>query len=515
VRIAVLWRLLGKAELAEAAFSRALASAAEIGSSTAWVGLCMACASEEQFGWTERATEPALAAHPGNTNLMRIRAGGLLSAGNHTEALRWVDQALRLEPESVKLRRMRGDILFAKGSPKEALVEARLARAMAPTDGPAATLEARCLFAEGKQAEAIALLREVVKRLPYDHEACSRLGQLLLEAGQPKDALPVAERALHLHANCSSCKMLHARTLLALGRLDAALGTIDEAIARFPRDFRLHFQRGKILTAKGRTEDAISSYATASALAPDYEPSRINRALLLLGLRRAPEAVVVLTAGAHRPSCTWETLLGNAYLNTGQPKLALAAFDEAIRLDPKSGHPHDQRGFVLLSLGKLPDALLAWQRAASLDPGNIESRNAAAWTLVTAADTKLREPARAVALAREALAIDDKPSGTWNTLGVALCREGKWKEAIEALAESSKRSAGGTAFDWLFAAIAYKRLGDDAQAQASYERASTWEAKHAKSLTPDGQEELARFRAEAVEALGIPVPQATAVPTGK
>ena len=56
----------------------------------------------------------------------------------------------------------------------------------------------------------------------------------------------------------------------------------------------------------------------------------------------------------------------------------------------------------------------------------------AAWCLATHPDPKVRKPARAVELAKEAIGL--KPFATyWNTLGAARYRAGDFQGAVEAL----------------------------------------------------------------------------------
>jgi tetratricopeptide (TPR) repeat protein len=47
---------------------------------------------------------------------------------------------------------------------------------------------------------------------------------------------------------------------------------------------------------------------------------------------------------------------------------ALAAYDQAIAAEPSMAIAHDRRGFVLGRLGRTGDALVAFERAATLDP---------------------------------------------------------------------------------------------------------------------------------------------------
>jgi predicted Zn-dependent protease len=125
-------------------------------------------------------------------------------------------------------------------------------------------------------------------------------------------------------------------------------------------------------------------------------------------------------------------------------------------------------------------------------PEGAADRNDLAWSLVTAPERELHDPAEAVKLAREAVAKAPDNAGCPNTLGIALYRAGEWAEAIKALDESLRRRKGGDSFDWFFLAMAHERLGHKEESRRWYGRAVRWmEANAAKD------EDLARFRDEA------------------
>src|SRR5262249_20350024 len=78
---------------------------------------------------------------------------------------------------------------------------------------------------------------------------------------------------------------------------------------------------------------------------------------------------------------------------------------------------------------------LAWALAEARSQYANE-QNAVAWGLATTPDPKQRDPARAVALAREAVGLFPKSGMLWNTLGVALYRAGDYQGVIAALEKS-------------------------------------------------------------------------------
>jgi hypothetical protein len=60
-------------------------------------------------------------------------------------------------------------------------------------------------------------------------------------------------------------------------------------------------------------------------------------------------------------------------------------------------------------------------------------------------------------------------------LGAVLVRAGRTREAIAALEESVRRNGhGGSAFDWLFLAMAHHRLGQTKEATAALATARDW-----------------------------------------
>jgi uncharacterized protein HemY len=129
-------------------------------------------------------------------------------------------------------------------------------------------------------------------------------------------------------------------------------------------------------------------------------------------------------------------------------------------------------------------------------PASALAFNNLAWTLATCPEEKVRNPPRAVELARKAVELAPKARMIWNTLGAAQYRAGDWKAAIQALEKSMELSKGGDSFDWFFLAMAHWRLGEKDKARAWYDRAVQWTDKNQPA-----NEELRRFRAEAAELL--------------
>ncbi len=144
-------------------------------------------------------------------------------------------------------------------------------------------------------------------------------------------------------------------------------------------------------------------------------------------------------------------------------------------------------------------AVEAYGRLLALQPDSAPGNNDLAWLLATCPDASLRNPARAVTLARKAVQKAPQEAGYWNTLGVAHYRADAWAPAIESLEKSVRLSDGGGPADWLFLAMARWQQGEKAKARQLYDR-----AVQRLDKTNSKDAELARFRAEAAALLGVP-----------
>jgi serine/threonine protein kinase/tetratricopeptide (TPR) repeat protein len=207
--------------------------------------------------------------------------------------------------------------------------------------------------------------------------------------------------------------------------------------------------------------------------------------------------------------------LANSYAHFGRHADALKLREETLalqktRLGPE--HPDTLMSMMNLAMSyadlgrhadavKLDEETLARKKAklGPDHPDTLESMNNLAWSLATAPDGKLRDPARALRLAKEVAQHTPKKGSYWNTLGVAYYRAGDWKNAIMVLEKSEELLAGRyVAHNGFFLAMAHWQLKEKDKARAWYDKAAAWMDKQQPK---DG--ELLRFRKEAEELMQI------------
>jgi tetratricopeptide (TPR) repeat protein len=117
---------------------------------------------------------------------------------------------------------------------------------------------------------------------------------------------------------------------------------------------------------------------------------------------------------------------------------------------------------------------------------------------LTFQDPLLRDPARALPLAKKAVELAPKDGGYWNTLAWACYRVGDWQATVTAVEKAMELRQGGDSFNWFLLAMAHWQLGHKDQAGQWYDRAVLWMEKN-----HPGDDILRGFFAEATAVLGL------------
>jgi serine/threonine protein kinase/WD40 repeat protein/tetratricopeptide (TPR) repeat protein len=205
----------------------------------------------------------------------------------------------------------------------------------------------------------------------------------------------------------------------------------------------------------------------------------------------------------------------------GKRDEAIACFRKAIEIDPKNGKAHFDLGCVLHEKGRLDEAAAAFREherltlapfreALRLKPGDAIARqmlarclNNLARELATHAEPSRRHPGPALSMAREAVELMPRGGRYHTTLGIALYRVGRFKDAVEEL-ERADRLQGGQqlGYNAFVLAMAHWRLGNKGEAHRWYDRAVEWTDKPYREGVLVNWE-LRRLRAEAATLMKV------------
>jgi len=153
------------------------------------------------------------------------------------------------------------------------------------------------------------------------------------------------------------------------------------------------------LARKGQSDDAMVHYQQAITLEPNYADAYYNR--------------------------------GNVLFAKGQIDDAIADWEKALLLQPNDADAHTSLGNALLRKGSINEAIAHYETALALAPEDPHSRNNLAWLLATSSDDKIRDGAKAVEFAQQAVAITGgREPQFFRTLAAAYAESGRFSESI-------------------------------------------------------------------------------------
>ena len=338
--------------------------------------------------------------------------------------------------------------------------------------------EAEQAFREGLEAaEQLALQFPSIP--DYRHQLGSQLlqlGQLLAKTGRPEEAEPLYRRAVgvyeklavevpsmdhYWHSFVMACQGL--ARLLSQAEQPHEAEVVVRRVLALAEKLALDLPTEGIVQRRLMDGNAALGYFLQENTNRIAEAAQAYRQALVL-LDQHTEAGPAGRAGVHAS-------VGNpsfCYANLGELLWQLGRHEEGRQV-----------------YGKL---FALWEKTGT-NLGQL-------WILATCPYPELRDPARAVELARKELEKNPKRGSAWTSLGAAYFHAGDWKAAVEALEKAEAHGDSGNNF--FFLAMAHWQLGVRDQAHRWYRR-GVEEMRKFAYIDPSPK----RWRVEAEELLGI------------
>ena len=155
-------------------------------------------------------------------------------------------------------------------------------------------------------------------------------------------------------------------------------------------------------------------------------------------MKRSPHS-----ARRFASSLTMPTLTGTlvaALLNQKKPDDAIAAFREAIRLEPNDAGNHFSLGYALNSQEKTDEAITAFRETVRLKPDHADAYWYLGWLL------NQKKPDDAITAFREAIQLEPNDAENHFSLGYALNSQEKQMRRSQ---RSARRFASSPTMPWL------------------------------------------------------------------
>jgi protein O-mannosyl-transferase len=195
---------------------------------------------------------------------------------------------------------------------------------------------------------------------------------------------------------------------LRQGELDSAISHFNTALNIRSGNAATHYNLGaaliqnnlaNALARKGLRDKAITHYEEALKLRPDYADAYYN--------------------------------FGSILLQEGRIDEAIARWQKALMIRPRDGDVHTSLGNAFLKKGLVKEAISHYQQALEISPQDALARNNFAWLLATTSDASVRDGAKAIELAEDAVQLSGgRDPNFLRTLAAAYAESGRFAEAI-------------------------------------------------------------------------------------
>jgi protein O-GlcNAc transferase len=275
--------------------------------------------------------------------LARLRMA--MAKGDTATAIALAQAMVKGEPVEAVVRHMLGAALLSAGQPAAAAVE--LERAVADQPAVAASwanLAVALWLAGGRAADAVSAAHHTIALQPAEASAWNGAGFVLLQSGALQQARAALEQALARDDALPEAWLNLSHALRLVGEQQAALIAAERAVALRPNHAKTRRARALALAALGQTVEALA----------------------------ALEALVATAVSADAES--WIDL-GTVRQDAGQLSGAIAAFQQAVALQPNSLRGWTNLGAALRQFGDVVGACACYERALAVDGDYLPARS--------------------------------------------------------------------------------------------------------------------------------------------
>jgi tetratricopeptide (TPR) repeat protein len=249
----------------------------------------------------------------------------------------------------------------------------RLTTGTAASDDPRRVAELEGYFREERFKEVEPLLAEYVKERPKSSWGYYALGYSRFAQRKIGEAIQALARSLELDVRNAEAHKILGRTLMIVGRFDAAQVEFEQAIRYKPDSAEARYNLGKLFSIQDNWEPARRELEAAVRLDPSYVEALdgLGFALEALGDDQGAiahyEKAIAVNEARQGHFATAHVSLSALYNRTGNPEKALEYARKALELDPKADGAWFQKAKADERQGRLVEAVEALNQAISLN----------------------------------------------------------------------------------------------------------------------------------------------------
>lgn len=398
---------------AEAMYRKALEVAKEEEKADVYQRIASHLFARERYDDAEKTLDEAIAARPGDLDLIYAMARFYHSRGEKAKADAMIEQATQAKPNDAKPYLILSAYRGRNGDAAGALEAAEKAIEVAPEDRTAKLRKAELLVdigvrdgskeklaqgraivdavlaadadmaeanfvrakldvAEGRADDAIAALRRALDRRADWSQAHFLLASALLMQNDRQQARAEVLRAVELDADFLEARRLLAKVHALLGEHDLAIEESRKVLKQRPDDAEIRIVLAQSLVYLGKAAEARTEL---DAIPAEQRNSQVNFAMGRIDMLEGKNDVArqkLLAALEQQPAHPeiLESLLA-VEMSSRQPGDALARIEAAASAKPDDSNLQRLYGTALIASGKGQLAEAKLRRAIELDPNNM------------------------------------------------------------------------------------------------------------------------------------------------
>lgn len=207
-------------------------------------------------------------------------------------------------------------------------------------------------------------------------EAWSLVGIAYAHLNRGEESVDALQRAATFAPHDEERWLNLTRELMELSRFPEAATKAQNGLAANPKSYALHLRLGAAYLAAGRYAESESAFRDLVAAGDPLPLSYVGLAQVLLRTGHAQDAAAELADAEKKlgPKFLLSYFRGLALARAAKTEEALAAFQQAIQLDPTNAEAHANLGKTQLALGHVTEAIPELQESLRLDSRNTQAK---------------------------------------------------------------------------------------------------------------------------------------------
>ncbi len=258
-------------------------------------------------------------------------------------------------------------------------------------------------------AESADVYTELIEQSPKEGRLYTLRAGAYWEQGKQVEALADFNQAIELGYTQPHAYVSRALFQAAIGEYDKAIADYAIAIEKEPENVSHYVNRAAVYMTMNEFTKAKDDYDKAISI-DDKNPTLYQqRAVTLKAMNLFDASIEDFNRALELDNKNLPVLMGRGfvYFQMGKHQDAVNDFGKVIELNSKAAVAFNNRGYNLQQLGKEAEALKDFDEAIKLAPEYGLALQNLAWLLVTSKDESLRDPQRAIELAKKACELSE------------------------------------------------------------------------------------------------------------